>query len=172
MNTLPGKGACGKCNCHMFLSSDPFGLIDDVYMTGRYLVKPSRRCRCGHKDGVHIVPIPGYGALATCFIDGVHHVVPCLAQYSQMEAEEGVLRNCIESGGSDPVVRICGFQTYLALARAENDRLGWAGGENRAAVERLAVKYCGDPKRPRSVYSIQSQHGNPHVHFREPYCKK
>jgi hypothetical protein len=66
-------------------------------------------------------------------------------------------------GGSDPVIRVSGYQTFLAIARADDGRLGWSSHYTRVTAEREAAKACRDRKRPW-VYSIHTELGDGHNH--------
>jgi hypothetical protein len=49
----------------------------------------------------------------------------------------GLLNYCVsEMGGSDPVIRVSGYQTFLAIARADDGRLGWSSHYTRVTAER------------------------------------
>jgi hypothetical protein len=169
-----GEG-CEKCGCTKFLTSDP-GLYDYHSPSPRWFVKPSRKCMCGHKVGLHTVykPPPAIsGALATYADETGWRFAGTWAKASNEEAEGDLRTYCIvELGVSDPVIRISGRNTYLAIAKASDGRCGWASDYIRATAERQAAKNCGDRKLPW-VYSISTRDGDEHNHFSgEPYCRK
>jgi hypothetical protein len=169
MSLPAGAGACAKCSCPRFIpGGSKFSLIQgEMYYGGS-------KCECGHKDNVHTVykPPPAvYGALGTYSDETGWRFASIIGQTSQAEAEEKLIRYCIaDLGASDPVVRISGRSVVLAIAKADNGKVGWDSHYMRATAERLAAKNCGDRKRPW-VYSIHTQSGDPHNHLSgEPHC--
>ena len=170
---------CAKCYCRKFAPSSP-GKFDD--RSGRspdWLVKPSRKCLCGHKDNEHTVtkePVGEYGAIATFFSQGSLRVVPIIGKRSREEAESVALRTCVQAcsntGGSNPKIRMWGFKSFLAIAQGDDDKVGWCSAPyKRAEAERDAVKACRK-RNPPLAFSIHSAWGGEHLHIGEPYCRK
>jgi DnaJ domain len=165
--------ACEKCSCTKFFSSDP-GLYDHHNWPPGWIARPSRKCVCGHKADLHTVyrpPPATSGALATYVDETGWRFAGIWAKTSNEEAEGDLRIYCIvELGVSDPVIRISGRNTYLAIAKASDGRLGWASDYVRATAERQAAKNCGDRKIPW-VYSIYTRDGDEHNHLSgDSYC--
>jgi hypothetical protein len=172
---------CTKCNCPNFVSTEP-GLYEiGNYGTGRWVIRPSHKCPCGHKDKDHTIlteSLGDHGAIATFFSsDGTVQIIHSFGKHSRAEAEQDALTRCMQAcsdvGGYDPAVRIWGSQGYLAIAQANDGRIGWGSAPyfvNHA--ERSAVKACHD-RRPRLVFSTSPKWGlHPHLHTDGKYCSK
>lgn len=174
---MSSSGACEKCNCPHFFSSDT-GLFDhhSTNMAPGWIAKPGRKCRCGHKIDMHTaIRFGAWGAVATYFLDGQVFDIYSYCKDSQAEAEEDALGGCLQVcrnlGGTEPALRISGNETLLAVAQANDGRIGWSNGETYAVAECRAVEYCGDPN-PWKVECRPTGEGDWHDHyFGAPYCR-
>jgi hypothetical protein len=147
---------CSKCDCPGFASL-------------------SNICSfCRHSNKKHSIyhPGPAYGALATYLDETGWRFASKWGHTSGIEVEGELLRYCIELGRADPAVRIQGYNTFLAIAKSSDGRVGWASDDKRATAEGQAVKNCGDQKHPW-VYSIHTKDGAEHNHVSgEGHCKQ
>jgi Domain of unknown function (DUF4189) len=172
---------CTECNCPNFLSREP-GLyeIGNPSMADGWVIRPSRKCTCGHKGKVHTILRESrgdHGAIATFFSsDGMIQIIHSFGLHSREEAEEDALTRCMQAcadvGGYDSAVRIWGSQGYLAVAQANDGRIGWGSAPYfRNHAERYAVKACRD-RKPRGVFSMDPKFGSHHLHVGGEYCSK
>lgn len=153
---------CTKCNCPDFLPKSPGLFLDgsDGLRPG-YLVKPSRKCSCGHLSRAHtakhqrgsdperrggaVVPPPNsHGAIAYSAHDERFRYTYACA--SRSEAEGTALRSL---GAADAEIIGWACDAFMAIAGPDGPgHFGVSGGYTREEAERDALANCtgSDPQ--------------------------